>query len=74
MELIDKVRSQVEEIVSKYESSTGLTELLKAKIVNLEAENSAKEQYIKSLEERLAKRDAEMEEIAQKISMALSRQ
>lgn len=73
MELMDKVKSQVEEIVAKYESVSGQLEMAKAKIIALEAEKSAKEQYIQSLEIKLNTRNTEMEEIAQKISMVLNR-
>ena len=73
MELIEKVKSQVADMVEKYDRALTEMDMLRNKITTLEAEKEAKEQYITMLETKMHRREAEMEEIAQKISNALNK-
>jgi len=73
MELIEKVKSQVAEMVEKYDRALTEMDMLRNKIMTLEAEKEAKEQYISMLETKMNKRETEMEEIAQKIANALNK-
>jgi hypothetical protein len=73
MELIEKVKAQVAEMVEKYDRVLTEIDVLRTKVTTLEAEKEAKEQYITMLEGRMNRREVEMEEIAQKIANALNK-
>jgi len=53
MEAIDRLKSQIENLLSKLERQREENSELRGKLLRVEAENRAKDEYIKTLEQKI---------------------
>jgi len=71
MTVIDQLNEKIDAMVSRYDTMKSENNSIRNEVVSAKAQSEAKDTLINKLEEELAMKDLEIEEIVKKIELAL---
>jgi cell division protein ZapB len=71
MTVIDQLNEKIDAMVSRYDTMKSENDSIRNEVVSAKAQSEAKDTLINKLEEELAMKDLEIEEIVKKIELAL---